>query len=442
MKSTQKSAEWLERALRVLVEGVSSPSRGRANYQPYPLFMERARGSRLYDVDGNEYVDFMLAYGALPLGHGHPRILEALRTGAEGGSLLATASPVEVEVAEKLVAMIPGAERVRFANTGTEAAMAAIRLARGVTGRSKFIKFEGHYHGWYDDFLVSSHPQPVTSLGHPRDPIAIPDSSGIPREALANTILVPWNELEALERAIEAHRGQLAAVITEGVMANMGVIPPEPGYLQAVRDLTRRERVLLILDETVTGFRVAPGGCAEFYGIIPDLTTFGKALGCGYPVAAITGPAAIMDGLAWGGVLHYGTQNAPRLGLHIVKASLDELTRNDNAGFRRLTELGEELQKKIRAAIAASGAKAIVQGVGPMLQIFFTEKPAIRSYRDYCAHVDGTRFRRLAQGLIRRGIYISPAAALHSVTCLAHEDADIERAAVAVGETLDELKRT
>lgn len=440
MPQTQKSAEWYERALKVLVEGVSSPSRGRANYTPYPIFMDRAEGCRLYDVDGNAYIDFMLAYGALPLGHAHPRIIETVRQTIEGGSLFATASPIEVEVAEKLVEMIPGAEQVRFANTGTEATMAALRLARGVTGRHKFIKFEGHYHGWYDDFLLNSHPHPATSLGHPHDPVPIADSSGIPPEAFANTIVVPWNDFQALERAINAHPGQIAAVITEGVMANMGVIPPQPGYLQHIRELTQQNDILLILDETVTGFRVAPGGCAELYGIVPDLTTFGKALGCGYPVAAITGSAQIMQGLTWGGVLHYGTQNAPRLGLHIVKANLDELTRDDNAGFKRNVALGEMLRTGIVEAIVATGTQAIVQGVGPMLQIFFTQQPAIRHYRDYCAHVDAHKFKRFAQGLLKRGIYVSPSAALHSVTCVAHENADIEATVVAIGETLDELK--
>jgi glutamate-1-semialdehyde 2,1-aminomutase len=403
--------------------------------------MDHGKGCRLYDVDGNEYIDLMLAYGALPLGHAHPRIVEVVRKEIEGGSLFATASEVEVEVAEKLATMIPGAERVRFANTGTEAAMAAIRLARGVTGRNKFIKFEGHYHGWYDDFLLSSHPHPITSLGHPRNPVTIPDTSGVPREAFANTIVVPWNDIEAVERAIEAHPGQIAAVITEGIMANMGVIPPAPDYLRDLRELTRRRDTLLILDETVTGFRVAPGGCAELYGIVPDITTFGKALGCGYPVAAISGPADIMDALKWGGVLHYGTQNAPRLGLHIVKTSLDELTRDNDAGFRRLVALGEKLQQGIAAAIESSRVEAIVQGVGPMLQLMFTSEPAIRSYRDYCAHVDATKFKRFAQALIRRGVYVSPAASLHSVTCLAHQEADIEAAVVAIGETLDEMMR-
>ncbi len=442
MVSTEKSAEWYARALEVLVEGVRSPSRGRINYEPYPIFMDRGEGCRLYDVDGNEYIDLMLSYGALPLGHAHPRIVETVRNTIVGGSLFATASAIEVEVAEKLVGMVPGAERIRFANTGTEAAMAAIRLARGITGRSKFVKFEGHYHGWYDDFLLSSHPHPIASLGHPHDPVTIPDSSGVPSQAFANTIVVPWNDPEALERAIDSHSGQLAAVITEGVMANIGVIPPEPGFLKRVRELTRDRKILMIMDETVTGFRVAAGGCAELYDVRPDITTFGKALGCGYPVAAISGSAEIMDGLRWGGVLHYGTQNAPRLGLHIVQASLDELTRNDNRGFRRLHELGERLQKGIADAIETSGVKAIVQGVGPMLQVMFTEQPVIRNYRDYCAHVDAAKFKRFAHSLIRRGVYISPSAALHSVTCLAHQDADIDAAVVAIGEALDDLART
>ncbi len=186
---------------------------------------------------------------------------------------------------------------------------------------------------------------------------------------------------------------------------------------------------------------MAPGGCAELFGIVPDITTFGKALGCGYPVAAITGSAEIMDALSWGGVLHYGTQNAPRLGLHMVKAGLDELSRDDNAGFKRLTALGERLVQGIAGAIRESGVEAIVQGVGGMLQVMFTSRPAIRNYREFCAFVDRDKFKLFAQALLKRGVYISPSAALHSVTCLAHEDSDIDMAVGAVLEALRELKK-
>ncbi len=433
---TSGSKTLFERAMRVMIEGGSSPSRGPANYGDYPLFIQRGSGSRVWDADGNEYIDWMMAYGALPLGHAHPLVVRAVAEAAATGTLFAAATEIEVEVAESLQRMIPGAERVRFANTGTEAAMAALRLARGYTGRPKFIKFEGHYHGWYDDFLVNAHPQPIASLGHRRDPVRIPDSSGLNRRALDDTIVVPWNDLQAVERAIEANRGRIAAIITEPIMANIGVIPPEPGYLQRLQELARASGILFVLDETVTGFRIAPGGCQQHYGLDPDISTFGKALGCGFPVAALVGRAEIMDGLAWGGVLHYGTQNASRIGLCAARASLRILGRSDGSAVRHLWSIGEQLGAGLREAFAETGTRAIVQQVGPMLQILFTDRPAIRDYREFCAFVDREAYRRLAWRLFRHGIYMSPSAALHSVASLAHTEEDVRCTVDAVRKAL------
>jgi glutamate-1-semialdehyde 2,1-aminomutase len=423
--ATDKSKALFQRALGVLVEGGSSPSRGPANYGEYPIFIERGEGAHVFDADGNRYVDWMMAYGALPLGHAHPRVVEAISEAAATGTLFAAATEMEVAMAEMIQEAVPGAERVRFANTGTEAAMAAIRLARGYTGRPRFIKFEGHYHGWYDDFLVNAHPQPLVSLGHRNDPVKIADSSGLNRRALEDTIVVPWNDLEALERAIDTYRGQIAAVITEGVMANMGVIPPEPGYLTGLRELTRANHILLILDETVTGFRVAPGGCQEHYGVAADIATFGKALGAGLPVAAFVGRAEIMEALAWGGVLHYGTQNASRVGLYAARASIQELLRDDGAAFRHLWHIGDMLCQGLRDLFAETGTQAIVQSVGPMLQIMFTDRLAIRDYREFCAYVDRARYQRFALALFRHGVYVTPSSALHSVASLAHTEDDV-----------------
>jgi glutamate-1-semialdehyde 2,1-aminomutase len=433
---TSKSKALFERATRVMIEGGSSPSRGPANYGQYPLFIDHARGSRIWDADGNQYIDWMMAYGALPLGHAHPRVVSAVVEAAATGTLFAAATEIEVEVAELLQRMIPGAERVRFANTGTEAAMAAIRLARGYTGRPKFLKFEGHYHGWYDDFLVNAHPHPIASLGHRRDPIRIPDSSGLNRQALDDTIVVPWNDLEAVERAIDTHRGQIAAIITEPIMANIGVIPPEPDYLQRMREMARASGILFVLDETVTGFRIAPGGCQQYYGLDPDISTFGKALGCGFPVAAFAGRAEIMEALAWGGVLHYGTQNSSRVGLYAARASLQVLTEDGGAAFRHVWRIGEQLGAGLREVFAETRTPAIVQQVGPMLQIMFTDRPAIRDYREFCAHVDREAYRRLAWRLFRAGIYMSPSAALHSVASLAHTDENVRCTVDAVRKAL------
>jgi glutamate-1-semialdehyde 2,1-aminomutase len=424
--STAKSEALFQRALEVMIEGGSSPSRGPANYGEYPIFIERGEGSRVYDVDGNAYVDWMMAYGALPLGHAHPSVVESVKEAAAGGMLFAAATEIEVEVADLIRQMVPSAERVRFANTGTEAAMAAIRLARGYTGKPKFIKFEGHYHGWYDDFLVNAHPHAVVSLGHPRDPIKITESSGLNRRALDDTIVIPWNDLTAVERAIETHRGQIAAIISEGVMANMGVIPPEAGYLQSLSEIARANGILFILDETVTGFRIAQGGCQEHFGIEPDISTFGKALGFGLPVAALVGRAEIMECLAWGGVLHYGTQNASRLGLYAARAGLEMLRQGDGAAFRHTWSVSEKLQERLRELFAETGTPAIVQGVGPMFQIMFTHSPAVRDYREFCGTVDRDKFRRFAVEMFKYGIYMSPSAALHSVAVLAHDDEDVQ----------------
>jgi glutamate-1-semialdehyde 2,1-aminomutase len=425
--NTEKSKQIHERTLGVLIESSSSSSRGPANFGKYPIFMSRGSGSRIYDVDGNEYIDWMMAFGALPLGHAHPEIVEAITEAAATGAHFATATSVELEVAEMLQKIVPNAERVRFANTGTEAMMAAIRLARGVTGRPKLLKFEGHYHGWHDDLLVSSNVLPVSALGLRTDPVKIPDSSGLNRTALDDTIVVPWNDLEGLQRAIENHPGQIAAIITEGIMANMGVIPPEQGYLQGLQKLAKANEILFILDETVTGFRIAPGGCQEHYQLSPDLVTFGKALGCGLPVAALVGRAEIMGALQWGGVLHYGTHNGSRIGMHAARANLRVLTRDNNASFRHTWRIAERLCAGYRELFKKKGVAAVVQNVGPMFQIMFTDRPAIRDYREFCQYVDRAAFQKFVLSLFPFGVYASPSAALHSIVTLAHSDEDVDR---------------
>ena len=440
--STEKSRQTYERTLGVLIEASSSSSRGPANFGKYPVFMERGRGSRIYDVDGNEYIDWMMAFGALPLGHAHPEVVEAITEAATSGAHFATATPVELEVAEMIQKIVPNAERVRFANTGTEAMMAAIRLARGVTGRPKLLKFEGHYHGWHDDLLVSSNVLPPTALGLRTDPIKIPDSSGLNRTALDDTIVVPWNDLTALQRAIENHPGQIAAIITEGIMANMGVIPPADGFLQGLQKLARAHGILFILDETVTGFRIAPGGCQEYYELSPDLVTFGKALGCGLPVAALVGRAEVMDALQWGGVLHYGTHNGSRIGMHAARANLRVLTRDNNASFRHTWKIADRLCAGYRELFKKKGRSVVVQNVGPMFQIMFTDQTAIRDYRDFCQHVDRAAFQKFVLSLFPFGVYASPSAALHSIVTLAHTEEDVDRTLEAASKALDASTRT
>ena len=438
---TEKSRELYQRTVGVLIEASSSSSRGPVNFGKYPIFMERGNGSRIYDVDGNEYIDWMMAFGALPLGHAHPEVVEAIVEAASSGAHFATATPVELEVATMIQKIVPNAERVRFANTGTEAIMAAIRLARGVTGRPKILKFEAHYHGWHDDLLISSNVLPSAALGLRSDPLKIPDSSGLNRTALDDTIVVPWNDLSALERSLENHRGQVAAIITEGVMANMGVIPPAEGYLAGLQKLAQSHGIVFILDETVTGFRIAPGGCQEYYKLSPDLVTFGKALGSGLPVATLVGRADIMDALQWGGVLHYGTHNGSRIGMFAARANLRVLTRDNNASFRHTWRIAEQLCTGFRDLLRKKGRAAIVQNVGPMLQVMFTDQPAIRDYRDFCQHVDRAAFQKFILSLFPFGVYASPSAALHSIVTLAHTDEDVKVTLEAASKALDAASR-
>ena len=435
--TTEKSKQVYERTLGVLIEASSSSSRGPVNFGKYPIFMERGRGSRIYDVDGNEYIDWMMAFGALPLGHAHPEIVEAITDAAATGAHFATATSIELEVAEMLQSMVRNAERVRFANTGTEAVMAAIRLARGVTGRPKILKFEGHYHGWHDDLLVSSNVLPPSALGLRTDPVKIADSSGLNRSALDDTIVVPWNDLPAVQRAVENHSGQIAGIITEGIMANMGVIPPARGYLKAVEELARSKDIVFILDETVTGFRIAPGGCQDYYKLSPDLVTFGKALGCGLPVAALVGRAEVMDALETGGVLHYGTHNGSRIGMYAARANLRVLTRDNAAAFRHTWRIAERLCAGFRELFEKKGSAVIVQNVGPMFQLMFTERRTIRDYREFCQFVDRAAFQRFVWSLFPCGVYASPSAALHSIVTLAHTEEDVELTLEAAGKALE-----
>lgn len=443
-RSTGVSKQLFERAERVLVDGVSSPSRGPLNFRPHPIFMAHGQGAEIQDADGNSYLDLKLGYGSLIHGHAHPTLVEALTTAASDGALFATAAEVEVDVAERISGMVTAAEKVSFASTGTEAAMAALRLARGFTGRRKFIKFEGHYHGWSDAYSVSSNPLPSSVFGHRNDPIPVPDSSGITPGSLQDTIVLPWNDAGLVEAALRKHAGEIAAVITEPAMANMGVIPPEPGFLREVRELTEKYGVLLYIDETVTGFRLGRGGAQERYGVVADITSFGKGLGAGLPVAALAGRADIMSALSRGKILHYGTQNANTLLLSVVRASLDMLNANDGALFDHLDTLAERLLAGIGSVISKHDVPALVQNAGPMLQIYFL-RPGCESIekitdaRDFGDYVDMQKFNRFAHLMFDRGVYLSPSPALHSVLCTVNTAAQIDTIIGAIDSAFDEL---
>jgi glutamate-1-semialdehyde 2,1-aminomutase len=406
------------------------------------VVIERGRGSRIWDLDGNEYVDFLMSFGALIHGHANGAIAAVVNDAMARGSHFASSTPAESEAAEKFCRMVPTAEAVRFTNSGTEATMLALRLARAHTGRTKFLKFEGHYHGWYDAFLLNAHGHPPGELGTPANPGRIPDSLGIPASTFAEVVLAPWNDRAALEEVMRKHGRELAAVITEPIMANMGCILPREGYLQRMQELAHECGALFILDEVVTGFRYAPGGCQELFGLRPDLSTFGKAMGAGFPVGAVAGPRAILERLRWGPemVLHYGTFNGHRLTMKVVAANLGLLAANDNAAYTGLRTLGDSAIDGLREIFSRRKIAAVVQGFGPMFQIYFTSRDGIHDYREYCAHVDAARYSRFIHRLLNRGVYMTPSNGLHWIITTAHTEADIalllDAADAACSETL------
>ena len=438
-RNRTRSKEWFERAQLSLVEGVNSPSRGAAVYTSGPIVLERGKESRVWDIDGNEYIDFMMSFGALIQGHANATIVKTVSQAMVEGSHFAAATSAEIEAAERFCRMVPSAEVVRFANTGSEATMLALRLARAHTGRRKFLKFEGHYHGWYDPYLLNAHGHPPEQLGTVENPARIPDSEGIPLSIFDDVILAPWNDVAALERILKGQGRELAAVITEPIMANMGCILPRDGYLQRVRELTRECGALLILDEVVTGFRYAPGGCQEYYGVEPDISTFGKALGAGFPVGAVAGPRSILERMQWSDkmVLHYGTFNGHRLTMKVVAANLDLLSAEGT--YRKLHAVGNAAIAGLRKIFRRHGVKAIVQGFGPMFQIYFTERDAIHDYREYCEHVDTKLYSRFVNGLLERGIYMTPSNGLHWIISTAHTEADVEVLLEAADEICSEI---
>jgi len=401
--------------------------------------LERGHGSRVWDADGNEYIDFMMSFGALIHGHAHPTLVRTVSDAMAEGSHFAAATSAEVEAAERFRRMVPSAAVVRFTNTGSEATMLALRLARAHTGRRKFLKFEGHYHGWYDPFLLNAHSRPPEQLGPVEEPARIPDSEGIPASTFDDVVLAPWNDVAALEAVLTRYGHELAAVITEPIMANMGCILPRDGYLQRLRELTHKCGALLTLDEVVTGFRYAPGGCQQYYGVKPDLSTFGKALGAGFPVGAVAGPRSILDRMGWSEhmVLHYGTFNGHRLTMKVIAANLDMLSA-ENA-YRKLHAVGDAAIAGLREVFRRRGVNAVVQGFGPMFQIYFTERDGIRDYRDYCRYVDTKLYSRFVHLLLERGIYMTPSNGLHWIISTAHTEADIETLVDAADQVCSRL---
>ena len=432
--NTRKSWQLYERAVKVMPGGASSHGQCYPVFDPYPLTFERGKGSKIWDADGNEYIDFILSMGPCILGHSHPKLIEAVRAQLEKGTAFAVLNETEVKLAEKVCKIVPNADMVRFSNSGAEATMSAIRIARGYTGKDKIIKFEGAYHGAHDYVLVGGLGTPP--LGSPLVPQKIPSSWGIPEDTLRTVILLPWNDLSVVEKTLKRRANEIAGIITEPILMNIGTVLPDEGYLKGLQELCEQYEVVFILDEVISGFRLAPGGAQEYFHLKPGLATFAKALGAGFPISAITGKREIMEQVVPGKIMHSGTYNANPLCVAASFAALDELTKNDGAAYRHLHEIGNMLQEGLQAAIDRTHTTAIVQGVGAGgCQLYFTRMKKIRNYKDFFS-CDAAKYLRFHKELLKRGVYFHPQQYEHLFVCTEHTTDDVSKCMEAVDQSL------
>jgi len=436
MRKLDRTRALYAEAQQYLAGGVSSDARRAV--QPVPLYVDHAAGARFWDVDGNEYLDYVLGQGPLILGHSHPAIVAAVQAQTARGQVYSAQHTLEVDVARTVCRVVPCAERVRFNSVGSEAVHAAWRLARAYTGREKILKFEGHYHGWFDSALYSVHP-PLDAAGPAEAPHLVAGSRGQARSTAGDLVLAPWNDLEALSRIMAAHAGEVAAVCLEPILCNTGCISPLPGYLAGVQALGREHGCLLIFDEVITGFRVALGGAQQLLGVTPDLAVFGKAVAGGFPLAILAGRAEVMDLITRGEVGHAGTFNSNPVVMAAAAAALRELERDDGAVYAQVTALGQRLMAGLRQAAADANVPLLVDGPGAVFSTYFTDRPAVNNYRDF-ASTDRARMGRLHPRLLDRGVNIVGRGLWFLSS--AHTAADIDQTIAAFAGALAEDQAT
>ncbi|HEX7128473.1 MAG TPA: glutamate-1-semialdehyde 2,1-aminomutase [Rhodanobacteraceae bacterium] len=439
-KDTQGSAKLFDAACRTIPGGVNSTARATwSGWTPYPLFVQGGEGSRLTDVDGNEYIDYLLGLGPMLLGHRPPRVTQAVVDFIQQrGTVFALPTADEARLAEKIIAAVPGVEQVRLCNTGTEAVLYATRLARAFTGRPKIIRFEGMYHGFSDQVYWSKHPD-IAKAGPDDHPTPVPQGPGLPRGVEANLIILPWNDADVLADVIAREGDSIAAVITEPVMCNTGCILPRPGYLEAMRELTTRHGIVLLFDEVITGFRLGLGGAQARLGVTPDLSVFAKGLGGGFPVAACGGRADIMALVANGTVSMAGTYAANGIAIAAANAALDELA--TPGLFARLDAISDELRIGLGKVLDDAGLPAYVVGLGPLMQVWFARED-IHNYRDAERHADQQMFRQWWAGMLARGVLFHPGAYENLFVSTAHTRADVAQTLAAAEQVATEIARS
>jgi len=415
---TERSGALFEAAKRVIPGGVNSPVRAFRAVGGNPLFIARGEGAFIEDVDGNRYLDCVGSWGPLLLGHAHPRVMGAIRAQLAEGTTFGAPTPQEVRLAETVCAAVPSIEKVRLVSSGTEATMSAIRVARGATGRDKIVKFEGNYHG-HADFLLAKAGSGVVTLG-------LPECAGVPAATTADTITLPFNNSEAVRDLIHAQGGQIASVIVEPVVGNMGCVPPVGGFLEALREMTSWAGSVLIFDEVMTGFRLAYGGAQERFGIQADMTTLGKILGGGLPLGAYGGKAEIMDQVApVGPVYQAGTLSGNPVAVSAGLETLSILCEQQERLYPRLDRIGRAVADGLRESARNAGVPVVVNQVGSMLTVFFTDAPAVTDYAA-AKTSDTAKFARWFHAMLDQGIYWPPSQFEAAFLSAAMSEADIE----------------
>jgi glutamate-1-semialdehyde 2,1-aminomutase len=419
-----RSVELFKEAQAIIPGGVNSPARAFSAVGGQPLFIDKGEGPYLFDADGNRYIDYVLSWGALVLGHAHPRVAEALKRAIDRGTSYGAPTALETELAELVIEALPSVEMVRFVNSGTEATMSALRLARACTGRDKIIKFVGCYHG-HADFLLVQAGSGVATLG-------LPDSPGVPKSVAQDTLTVAYNDLEDVETVFEAYPDQIAGVIVEPVGGNMGVVPPQPGFLEGLRRVTEENGALLIFDEVMTGFRVAYGGAQERYGIDPDVTTLGKVIGGGLPVGAYAGKRKIMETVAPAGPMYQaGTLSGNPLAMTAGIETLKAL--REPGVFEAMEEKTAQLAEGISEAAASAGVPVFQTRVGTMFSTFLTSQP-VTDYESAKAS-DTEHFGCFFQAMLERGVYLAPSQFESGFMSAVHSEEDIEQTVAAAADS-------